>query len=91
MTYLRYPLVDFLDAKEHSVEGRARRSAYLVVLRKERVASELGATDAPEPKARYVRLTLARCSFVLLWLAEAAGGSEEAEAVDVCDGAIATL
>lgn len=57
-------------------------------MRKERVASELGATDAPEPKARYVRLTLARCSFVLLWLAEAAGGSEEAEAVDVDDGAI---
>lgn len=52
-----------------------------MVLRKDLVASELGATPAADPKARYLRLTCARWS--LLELAEAAGGSVAVLAVDM--------
>jgi hypothetical protein len=56
------------------VDRRWRRDCtHLVVVRKERVASELGATLAADPRARYDKLTLAFWS--VLELAGAAGGS----------------
>lgn len=54
--------------------------AHLVVFKNDLVASELGATVAPDPKARYVRFTFARWSRVAVAEAGAGGGSFLGEA-----------
>lgn len=65
-----------------------RPRTYLVVLRKDLVAREEGATAAPEPRARYARLTLAFCKLLLDGLA-ACGSWVEAFAAVVAEAVIA--
>jgi hypothetical protein len=54
-------------------ESRTRKVTYLVVVKKDLVARLLGATAAPLPKARYVKLVFAFCNPVSC--VEAGGGS----------------